>query len=416
MNSIEKTFKRKTVVMVVSVFLISLLVISVSYSSFSNIGTATNNYIVEEYPLTMTYKDNNFIETTLAVSTDESGLKNAGKSFSIINNSNLDVLYHIFIEDVNAISSKDNIKVSIDGEKPHCLKDLEIRNGKIILTSGIVKKSNEVNDVITHNIKMWAINKEEKVNFQISVESETATDVATGIIKSLNNSSEVTPIDSGLLEDAFGNIRYFGESPNNYLKFNNEIWRIVGVFDVSKGDNRLESRVKIVRDSSISSDKYITSSNYSWGENLGLILNDYAVNKIIEEDINLFDYVTYNVGGITTYKNYKATDFYSNELNNKDVLGRENSIVSDCGLLTISDYYYAEADGLSGNWLNNGTEYWLINNNSNNINSAFFVNSEGLVSEDLVSNNHGLRPVVYLKSTVRIVNGDGSLNNPYVIK
>ncbi len=34
------------------------------------------------------------------------------------------------------------------------------------------------------------------------------------------------------------NIRYYGSNPNNYVSFNNELWRIIGVF----GNN-----VKLVR-------------------------------------------------------------------------------------------------------------------------------------------------------------------------
>ena len=41
--------------------------------------------------------------------------------------------------------------------------------------------------------------------------------------------------------------RYIGVSPNNYIKFNNEMWRIIGVFD---------GRIKIIRDESI--------GNLSW--------------------------------------------------------------------------------------------------------------------------------------------------------
>ena len=36
--------------------------------------------------------------------------------------------------------------------------------------------------------------------------------------------------------------RYIGSVPNNYITFNNETWRIIGVFD---------ERIKIIRDESI---------------------------------------------------------------------------------------------------------------------------------------------------------------------
>ena len=51
------------------------------------------------------------------------------------------------------------------------------------------------------------------------------------------------PIDSeGLYKDEFGNVRYYGANPNNYINFNDELWRIIGIVD---------NNTKIVRNSSL---------------------------------------------------------------------------------------------------------------------------------------------------------------------
>ena len=42
--------------------------------------------------------------------------------------------------------------------------------------------------------------------------------------------------------DPDGNIRYIGENPNNYVQFNNELWRIIGIFD---------NKLKIIRNDAI---------------------------------------------------------------------------------------------------------------------------------------------------------------------
>ena len=53
-------------------------------------------------------------------------------------------------------------------------------------------------------------------------------------------------------DDPDGNVRYMGADPNNYVKFNNELWRIIGVFDVkSSVSGSTEERVKIIRDEPI---------------------------------------------------------------------------------------------------------------------------------------------------------------------
>ena len=41
-----------------------------------------------------------------------------------------------------------------------------------------------------------------------------------------------------MTNDPGGNPRYVGKSPNNYVSFNNELWRVIGVFD---------GQVKIIR-------------------------------------------------------------------------------------------------------------------------------------------------------------------------
>ena len=58
------------------------------------------------------------------------------------------------------------------------------------------------------------------------------------------------------------NIRYYGSDPNNYVSFNNELWRIIGVF----GNN-----VKLVRSESL--------GNISWDSSDSTINNGYGVNQ-----------------------------------------------------------------------------------------------------------------------------------------
>ena len=71
------------------------------------------------------------------------------------------------------------------------------------------------------------------------------------------------------------NIRYYGSDPNNYVSFNNELWRIIGVF----GNN-----VKLVRSESLGSLSWDTSDESinggaginQWGESTDADGNEYA--------------------------------------------------------------------------------------------------------------------------------------------
>ena len=76
-------------------------------------------------------------------------------------------------------------------------------------------------------------------------------------------SNELSRIENGLKRDNTEdqNIRYYGSNPNNYVSFNNELWRIIGVF----GNN-----VKLVRSEklgNLSWDSSESSVNSGWGIN-----------------------------------------------------------------------------------------------------------------------------------------------------
>ncbi|MCI6932763.1 MAG: hypothetical protein MR765_06560 [Tenericutes bacterium] len=78
------------------------------------------------------------------------------------------------------------------------------------------------------------------------------------------------------------NIRYVGASPKNYINFNNETWRIVGVFNNittidEQGKEKTESLVKIVRNDSL--------GNYSWDSSGSTINDGWGVNEWSQADL-----------------------------------------------------------------------------------------------------------------------------------
>ena len=74
------------------------------------------------------------------------------------------------------------------------------------------------------------------------------------------------------------NLRYYGKNPNNYIRYNGEIWRIIGVMNnVKTSDNKNESLVKIIRNDSI--------GNYSWDSSASSINSGYGVNEWSQADV-----------------------------------------------------------------------------------------------------------------------------------
>ena len=78
------------------------------------------------------------------------------------------------------------------------------------------------------------------------------------------------------------NLRYVGASPKNYLKFNDEIWRIIGVFNnittIDEQENeKTESLVKIVRNDSL--------GDYSWDSSESTTNSGYGINEWSQADL-----------------------------------------------------------------------------------------------------------------------------------
>ncbi len=84
------------------------------------------------------------------------------------------------------------------------------------------------------------------------------------------------------------NLRYIGNNPNNYVSFNNELWRVIGVMNhVEDGSGNKSSRVKLIRDQSI--------GNYSWDSSEPNINSGYGINEWSKADLNVLlnDYYYY---------------------------------------------------------------------------------------------------------------------------
>ena len=83
---------------------------------------------------------------------------------------------------------------------------------------------------------------------------------------------------NGLLKDSTvdENIRYSGANPKNYVEFGNdgELWRIIGIFNVTDSNGNTSKKLKIVRNSSIGSFSWDATGN-----------NDYGINDWTDADL-----------------------------------------------------------------------------------------------------------------------------------
>jgi hypothetical protein len=237
--------------------------------------------------------------------------------------------------------------------------------------------------------------------------------------------------------------RYEGTNPNNYIWFNNEMWRIIGVIPTCKtsGCTTKEDLVKIIREEiSVALDWHTTSISNVWNSNYSLykVLNlyyltrgnatgesicvgtvasdcDYRVKGISQYYRNMIENVFWNVGICS--QNDTTSVIYASEILTQDVEGK-------VGLMNASDYGYASITRINAlssygtyagsNWLYGKGYEWIINSSSDY--NVLHLRVNGNVTKG-AGNNAGYytRPVVYLKSSVYVVSGDGTESNPYQI-
>ena len=152
--------------------------------------------------------------------------------------------------------------------------------------------------------------------------------------------------------------RYAGSNPNNYLTFNDETWRIIGLVNVMTDEKTVEQRVKIVKNDVIKNDNGENSKVY-WNEeeehlhdwtkaSLQVLLNngDYysSSNEYSKAGLKdakfMIETVTWNIGANQSYGDTTTKEFYEHE---RSTLTDTNSYTwqGKIGLIYPSDYGFA---------------------------------------------------------------------------
>ena len=248
-------------------------------------------------------------------------------------------------------------------------------------------------------------------------------------------------------DDPDGNVRYMGADPNNYVSFNNELWRIIGVFDVKSSESgSTEKRIKIIRDDSLGNMKWDSGNVNDWSQaSLQEYLNGEYYNTIDSVSQSFVGDTYWNLGGTKTYtsaSNGLASHFYGYERGTTVYSGRPTYWIGKIGLMYPSDYGYATSGGTTTdrasclakemyNWdassysdcknndyLYNSSLYqWTITPNSSYSWYVFNVYTAGNVLNSARANNslHSASPVLYLLSTVEITGGEGTSENPFTL-
>ncbi|MFR8269196.1 MAG: glycine-rich protein, partial [Oscillospiraceae bacterium] len=256
----------------------------------------------------------------------------------------------------------------------------------------------------------------------------------------------------GLYSDSYetGRYVYKGANPNNYITFNEEIWRIVSI--------ESDSSAKIVKQDPLTDYQFDDLSNRTLETNTFCTLTDsYGCNVYgampgiytngsksgtITKDSSLATYLnndwysvlnsdkkyiinhSFNIGGVSSTKTL-ITDAISEE--------KKESWIGRVGLLSNSDYIKASTDssckGMSSayatgncscknkNYLQIERSWHLITPNYDTTHSLYHIETNGCISANgsgELSGKMPNRPVVFLNNNIQL-SGKGTTDNPYKI-
>ena len=433
----KENMKRK-IAMLLTLLGVTSIVIGTTFAIYENTINTNKNHIIKTgvVNFTLTESTNGLVLDNLQELTDYEGMaQEEYYEFTIKNTGDTITDYEISLVDkpnssyTGTILNEKYIKVGLlknnSKEIIVNLKDVNRLIDKVTL---------DVEDTVNYKLRLWLdlkdITDEEKealvgqkiflalkINGIQNMENITiATDKLIALTNNKDNSGLYTithPADSTLqigANESITEYRYRGASPKNYVTFNGETWRIIGVFPTDDGTGNIENRIKLIRNESIGKDSWdegTTAYNYTKNDNLMLLQDNNKLKVEYLEKTNKYDVMLTApdaCGGVnnwarpaslntelnTTYLNsldstsksmigqtkYYLGGYESSSILTQDMYSYERKIsgtayyndtnpnnwVGKLGLMYVSDYGYASSNCNNStnlescnnqNWLNN---------------------------------------------------------------
>ena len=500
--------KKKIKLIIIIILLCSFISVSYAIYRSSTSGTAT---IQGASWSVSTSGNNDTINLT-------SGSTQQAYTLTVNNNSEVDVSYSISLSNL-----PDGVKVKLDNNSYVQEDNNQITFNDI--NALFVNKTTTRNHTLTFTSILDA---EEVSNQQISINVlfKQILDLKPSLYIENYNKDNISTTDHE------NELRLIGSNPNNYVTFNNQTWRIIGVFngklklispsiggysyDTSKetvnngyGVNAWEDAdlmkllnpgyssntdLKCKTNTSTANSKIncgdntasayedtnpLVNNSLYWDAGQGLCYTsgnyqasscDFRSSGLTDSNSkNMIDNATWYLGS-----NNKNDDLYgANQIMTASYLynmerssytGKQCSNANYCsdtvtrndpptwtgkvGLLYPSDYAYATSGGntydrdtclskqvgyvsssttpnwnntftdcLSNDWLFTGSYTWTLSPRASSYDATyvFYVATSGNVNVNYAVGAYGVRPVVYLKSNVKITGGEGTSANPFVL-
>ena len=312
------------------------------------------------------------------------------------------------------------------------------------------KNSDYINYMGTPAIVLSGIKSTDKIKIEFINHSEKNYMLGLALLPA---PEKIKSMDAGY--------RYQGDDPDNYVMFNDELWRIIGVLDADvndAGNVKKEKLVKIIKETSLGefqwdnsnsgdgiaaginwatsdlyyllNNSYYNSTNgnndkdgsgHCWGGGTNTNCN-YTLSGIKDKYRILIENVIWNYGldrfQGNSYPHSPSGRYLSEKIGFPGEVSLRNTSgyvglasLSDIGFSFIEDFsdhgWYSEISWIGNNY----SHSWALNTDG----TRNYVFGNSGTHMDYIYTTQNVLPAVYLKSDIKIYAGDGTKEKPYII-
>lgn len=183
-----------------------------------------------------------------------------------------------------------------------------------------------------------------------------------------------------------GDFLFKGENVNNYVVYQDKTWRIMQVYR--------SGSVKLVLDDSLGEMVYDNDDNNYEKSYIHSYIKDKNNLKLDSDKLEMMEICL------------DAID----DLNEMSCENKFNDYVS---VLSITDYGNSLNAETNKSYINNTKNIWLNNKNSEGL--AWNI-TNGMLTQDDLSFEYSVKPVITLKNNAHSEKGNGTKENPYIVK
>ena len=398
----REAIKKNKKIIIIAIAIIVLLLIGIAFAYLTTTIFGEKEYAIRAGSLGLILEEDNELTLEKIIPMEDSeGMKLEGFNFRLINRGNIDTDYTIYLDDIPLEEGETRMPDS-------AIRYSLTRNEEVIGPKNLTSMGSNPN----RRVDFGTIGVEETINYTLRIwidynatTSDASGKTFKGKLRVVASQSVGEKVSTVLLENIPKENQYddgvdtfiTGEDPNNYIWYSGKLWRAVSV-------NNEEKTVKLVTQWNISTINYSNNSEAFEGSHMEMWLNDTTVDGFL--------------GNLRDYEKFIVTDAVWDATMDDTLLGSitrpngEATVTAPVGLLNMYEYQssYHETTYSNG-YLNNGLVWWTLTPYSSSIVRYVHYFGNAINRNPLAAS--GVRPSINLKSNVKIVDGDGTVDNPY---